>query len=52
MELHIYKRGNTPEEWAVELVDSDGDGSIELSLFSGPNPEDMAREYAEWKYQV
>ena len=36
------------DEWRVERIEDDG--SIEVTIFSGPMAERRAREYAEWKY--
>ena len=51
MELFIFRdRDSRPEEWRVEAIDTDGDGSCEVSLFSGPGAEARARGYAAWRH--
>lgn len=40
-----------PGEWVVEAFDMDGDGDCYMARFSGPQSEQRAREYAEWKNQ-
>lgn len=37
-------------EYRVEKLNSDGDGGIDVTIFSGPDAEKRAVEYAEWKY--
>ncbi len=42
------------DEWRVEAVNYPelglgGDGEIYVAIFSGPNAEGRAREYAVWK---
>ena len=36
-----------PHEWRVEEIDSDGDGGIDMAIFSGPHAEQRARRFAE-----
>jgi hypothetical protein len=35
--------------WVVEAINSDSDGEIYRALFTGPEAENRAREYADWK---
>jgi len=35
------------DEWFVKLVSDNG--SKQITKFSGPNAEGLAKEYAEWK---
>ena len=37
------------DEWVVEAINYAGDGEIYAALFSGPQAEDRAHEYAKWK---
>jgi hypothetical protein len=46
----ITKRDTVPEEWAVEAIDMEGDGSVEMAIFIGPDARQRAIEYAEQKY--
>jgi hypothetical protein len=46
----VVERDSTPETWAVEAIDVDGDGDVYVSLFSGPKARARAVEYAEEKY--
>jgi hypothetical protein len=41
-----------PIPWAIEAVNSDGDGSCEMTRFSGRDAEHRAGEYAIWKYGI
>lgn len=40
-----------PEQWAVEALNTDGDGGADLSVFSGPDAKQRAREYASSAYR-
>ncbi len=35
--------------WIVEAINFDRDGEIYRTLFTGPEAEQRAREYADWK---
>ena len=37
--------------WVVEAIDLEKDGGVHRTLFTGPDAELRAREYAEWKQQ-
>jgi hypothetical protein len=37
------------DAWRVESVDYQGDGSVYVAIFSGPDARQRAEEYAEWK---
>lgn len=48
----IYQAPNVnPEQWNVEALNTDEDGGIDLTMFSGPFSEKRAREYAKLVYQ-
>lgn len=36
-----------PESWAVEQIDSDGDGGIDVAVFSGPNAKARAQQWVD-----
>lgn len=36
-------------DWRVEAIDDDREGECYVTIFAGPQSEDRAREYAEWK---
>jgi hypothetical protein len=38
------------DDWVVETLDSTGDGSVYITVFSGPKARERAIEYAEEKY--
>ena len=44
---HFHDLDAKPEEWRVEEIDSDGDGGIDMAIFSGPRAEERAKEYAD-----
>ncbi len=46
----MVKDATIPDTWRVEKLDSDGDGGIDVAVFSGPNAFQRAAEYAAWKY--
>lgn len=52
VEVALVANDTVPLTWTVEAVNSDGDGGIDVTTFSGPAAEDRAREYARWKYGV
>ena len=37
------------DEWHVEAINYDGDGEIYVAIFSGPDAQRLAEEYAAWK---
>ena len=46
----VVKDGAIPDAWRVEKLDSDEDGGVDITIFSGPNAHQRAAEYAVWKY--
>lgn len=40
-----------PEQWNVEALNTDGDGGVDLVVFSGPDARQRAREYASSAYR-
>lgn len=48
--ISVFKSGQNPQTWTVEACDIDHDGSVDVTIFSGPGAEARAREYAQWKY--
>lgn len=49
MRYTVSESLNTPGEWRVEFIDENGEGEVEVTLFSGREAESRAREYAVWK---
>ena len=54
MIYEVVEDRHSPGMWRVEAVDygpplGDGEGEIYVAIFSGPNAEGRAREYAIWK---
>jgi len=49
MEHEVKKSKYAPDEWVVEAIDYAGEGVIRSALFSGPDAEKLAREYAAWR---
>jgi hypothetical protein len=48
----VLNQSITPRSWTVVAVNSDGDGGIDETTFSGPLAEKRAREYIEWRYGI
>ena len=48
MQTSIFPDKEFPTEWHVEIIDTDS-GDIFVALFSGPDSEERAREYASWQ---
>ena len=47
-EILVFHDTHTrPHEWRVEEIDSDGDGGIDMAIFSGPHAEQRAKRFAE-----
>jgi hypothetical protein len=44
----VFQESDSPERWAAEAIDFDQGGVVYTAVFSGPNAESRAREYAEW----
>lgn len=38
-----------PDHWRVEAVNYAGDGEVYVAVFSGPDAQERAQEYADWK---
>src|SRR6266404_3023251 len=36
-------------DWRVEGIDFDNEGQVYVTIFSGPDAQERADEYAEWK---
>jgi hypothetical protein len=51
-EVALIASYTVPLTWSVEAVNSDGDGGVDVTIFSGPTAEQRAREYVRWKYGV
>jgi hypothetical protein len=51
-EVSIVIYTTVPLTWSVEVINTDDDGGVDVTLFSGPKAETRAREYAEWKYDA
>ena len=47
MTYEVAQSHGVQDEWRVEAVDDDG--AIHVTLFSGPQAQPRAREYARWK---
>jgi hypothetical protein len=48
MKTSIFPDKEFPNDWHVEAIDMDS-GDIFVAVFSGPDSEERAREYATWQ---
>ena len=48
----IARSRGVQDEWRVEAINHEGEGEIYVTLFSGPNAQQRAEEYAAWKMQA
>jgi hypothetical protein len=49
MSYEVVQSRDSPDEWRVERIDHEGDGEIEVTIFSGRDAAVRAKEYADWK---
>jgi len=49
MNYEVVKDRTTMDTWRVEAIDTQGDGEVYVTIFSGPDAEQRAREYSDWK---
>ena len=52
IEVGIVEIEGFPGEWLVEAIDHGSEGEIYRAIFSGPNAEQRARDYALATYKV
>lgn len=52
LEVEVAERFDLPGTWTVEAVDTGSEGEIYQALFTGPEAEERAYEYARFKYGV
>ncbi len=48
MQYEVMADPEFPNDWRVEAIDRKS-GDIYVAVFSGPDAEQRAREYAEWQ---
>jgi hypothetical protein len=41
-----------PGHWRVEATNHDGDGEVNVAIFSGPRAKERAEEYAAWQQET
>jgi hypothetical protein len=49
MRYEVKASEELPGEWLAGAVDEQGEGEIYVVTFSGPQAQERAEEYAEWK---
>ncbi|MCI0349297.1 MAG: hypothetical protein L0Z53_07725 [Acidobacteriales bacterium] len=52
MKHEVVKDRTTLDTWRVEAINSQGDGEVYVTIFSGPDAKERAYEYADWKNNV
>jgi hypothetical protein len=49
MRYEVMRSRGIVDEWRVEAIDYEQDGQVFVTIFSGPDAERRAKEYAEWR---
>ncbi len=49
MRYEMMRSRGSVDEWRVEAIDYEHDGQVFVAIFSGPDAERRAKEYAEWR---
>ena len=49
MLYEVVRSHGMADEWRVEAIDDGNEGVVYVSIFSGPEAEARAQEYAGWK---
>jgi hypothetical protein len=49
MKYRVYPAMSRPGDWVAGAVNLPGEGEIFLAIFSGPDAQKRAEEYAAWK---
>lgn len=49
-EINVIPDTQNSLEWRVEAINSDGDGGIEVAIFSGPEAKGRAMRFAKMEY--
>ncbi|MDO8324905.1 MAG: hypothetical protein Q7T23_18430 [Phenylobacterium sp.] len=52
LEVFVGAHRDDVDTWVVEAVDTGSEGEVYQTLFTGPKAEDLAYEYARFKYGV
>lgn len=50
LEVEVVERRDTLGAWAVEAINTPGDGEVYIAVFTGPMAKERAEEYADLKY--
>ena len=49
LSYEVVEDALTLGDFRVEAIDSESDGEVYVAIFSGPDAEIRAEEYAKWK---
>jgi hypothetical protein len=52
MNWSCFEDKRNPGDWRVEAIDFDDEGKVYVAIFSGPDAQARAEEYAELKNSV
>ena len=52
MQCEIVQSRGAVDEWRVEAIDFEDEGQAYVTIFSGPDAQHRAEEYAAWKYDA
>jgi hypothetical protein len=52
MQHEVVKDRTMLDSWRVEAINFQGDGEVYVAIFSGPDAEKRARDYADWQNGV
>jgi len=49
MKFEVTQSAEAIDEWRVEAIDEASEGEVYVTIFSGPEAQVRAEEYAAWK---
>ena len=52
MNFEVFVDEKTPGDWRVEAIDFENEGNIYVAVFSGPNAQVRANDYAQWQNEI
>ena len=45
----LFEDKLSPGDWRVERLDPDGEGAVDVAIFSGTNAQRLAADYFDWQ---
>jgi hypothetical protein len=49
MNYEAFADNNVPGDWRVEAIDFENEGNVYVAIFSGPEAQTRAEDYARWQ---